>query len=58
MKDEEGNTLTNHTVGDVFCFVKAPGVEKVNPGGLSNIAPTMLKLMELPIPEEMDVPLV
>ncbi len=58
MRDPEGNMLTNHTVGDVFCFVKAPGVAHVRSGGLSHIAPTVLKLMELPIPAEMDSPLV
>ncbi len=58
MMDEEGHILTNHTVGDVWCFVMAPGVTGVKPGALNNIAPTVLKLMELPIPEEMDEPLV
>ena len=58
MRDEAGHILTNHTVGDVWCFVKAPGVSEVKPGALNNIAPTVLKLMELPIPEEMDEPLV
>ncbi len=58
MVDEEGNILTNHTVGDVWCFVMAPGVREVKPGALNNIAPTVLKLMELPIPEVMDEPLV
>ena len=58
MMDEEGNILTNHTVGDVWCFVMAPGVEEVKPGALNNIAPTVLKLMELPIPKEMDEPLI
>jgi 2,3-bisphosphoglycerate-independent phosphoglycerate mutase len=58
MKDESGNTLTNHTVGDVFCFVIADGVKEVKAGGLNNIAPTVLKLMNLDIPKEMDQPLV
>ncbi len=58
MMDENGKVLTNHTVGDVWCFVKAPGVTEVKPGALNNIAPTVLKLMDLPIPEEMDEPLV
>ena len=58
MRDEAGNILTNHTVGDVFCFVKAPGVEAVKTGGLANIASTVLKLMELPIPREMETPLI
>ena len=54
MKDEDGNTLTNHTVGKVWCFVMADGVTKVEAGGLNNIAPTVLKLMNVEIPEEMD----
>ncbi len=58
MKDENGNTLTNHTVGDVYCFVIAPNVIKVKNGSLNNIAPTVLKLMGLDIPKEMDEPLI
>jgi 2,3-bisphosphoglycerate-independent phosphoglycerate mutase len=58
MQDEDGNTLTNHTVGDVFCFVIAPNVTKIEDGGLNNIAPTVLKLMGLEIPKEMDKPLI
>lgn len=54
MKDEEGNVLTNHTVGKVWCFVMAEGVNKVEAGGLNNIAPTVLKLMNIEIPQEMD----
>lgn len=58
MKDENGNTLTNHTVGDVYCFVIAPNITKVKEGSLNNIAPTVLKLMGLDIPKEMDEPLI
>ena len=58
MKDDEGNTLTNHTVGEVWCFVMADGVTKVEAGGLNNIAPTVLKLMDIEIPSEMDHSLV
>lgn len=58
MRDENGNTLTNHTVGDVYCFVIAPNVEEVKTGSLNNIAPTVLKLMGLDIPKEMDEPLI
>ncbi len=57
MRDDEGNTLTNHTIGDVFCFVIAPNVTTIKNGGLNNIAPTVLKLMGLEIPKEMDEPL-
>jgi len=58
MKDENGNTLTNHTVGDVYCFVIDDDVKKVKEGALNNIAPTILKLMNLEIPQEMDSPLI
>lgn len=58
MKDEDGNTLTNHTVGDVYCFVIAQNVDVVKSGSLNNIAPTILKLMNLEIPKEMDEPLI
>ena len=54
MKDKNGNILTNHTVGDVYCFVISNQVTHINDGGLNNIAPTILKLMNLPIPKEMD----
>jgi 2,3-bisphosphoglycerate-independent phosphoglycerate mutase len=57
MRDAAGNVLTNHTVGDVFCFVKAKGVDAIRSGALSNVAPTILKIMGLPIPAEMDEPL-
>ena len=58
MRDTEGNVLTNHTVGSVWTFVMADGVQKVHPGGLNNIAPTVLKLMGVAIPAEMDEALV
>lgn len=58
MKDDEGNVLTNHTVGKVWCFVMAEGVSHVEPGGLNNIAPTVLKLMGIEIPKEMDKSLI
>jgi len=58
MWDENGNVLTNHTVGKVWAFVMAHGVEKVHPGGLNNIAPTVLKLMGIDKPSEMDETLI
>jgi 2,3-bisphosphoglycerate-independent phosphoglycerate mutase len=58
MRDDEGNVLTNHTVGKVWCFVDAEGVSHVKSGGLNNIAPTVLKLMGVPIPQEMDEALI
>ncbi|WP_458700018.1 2,3-bisphosphoglycerate-independent phosphoglycerate mutase [Sulfurospirillum sp. 1307] len=58
MLDDEGNVLTNHTIYDVFCFVKAKNVSKIKNGGLNNIAPTVLNLMGLEIPKEMDETLI
>ena len=57
MRDDEGNMLTNHTTGQVWCFCLADNVTKINDGGLNNIAPSVLKMMGLPIPKEMDKPL-
>lgn len=58
MFDEDGSKLTNHTTFDVYGFVMDKRVSKVEKGGLNNIAPTVLKLMGLSIPSEMDKPLV
>ena len=58
MKDENGNILTNHTTLDVFCFVIDENVKEVKNGGLNNIAPTVLKLMGLSKPDEMDEALI
>jgi len=58
MRDDSGNVLTNHTVGKVWCFVMSDGVKQVHPGALNNVAPTVLKLMGLDIPSEMDAPLI
>ncbi len=58
MKDKDGNRLTNHTVGDVYCFVISDEVIKVKEGALNNIAPTVLKLMNIEIPSEMDEALI
>ena len=55
MKDANGNILTNHTVGEVWCYVLADGVEQLKEGGgLNNIAPTVLEIMGLEVPTEMD----
>jgi 2,3-bisphosphoglycerate-independent phosphoglycerate mutase len=59
MKDAEGNVLTNHTVGEVWCYILADGVTEIKEGkGLNNVAPTILKLMGLDIPDEMDEALI
>jgi len=55
MKDNNGNVLTNHTVGDVWCYIMTKNTVKLKEGGgLNNIAPTVLEIMGLPTPIEMD----
>ncbi len=59
MLDSSGKMLTNHTVGEVWTFVISPKVKKLKDGGgLNNIAPTVLELMELEKPKEMDESLI
>ncbi len=57
MQNDKGEILTNHTTGDVWCFVMADGIKNVQTGALNNIAPSVLKIMGLEIPKEMDKPL-
>lgn len=58
MRDDAGNVLTNHTVGKVWCFVMDDEVKEVHPGALNNVAPTILKLMGIEKPSEMDQALI
>jgi len=54
MRDDNGNILTNHTVGDVFCFIIDSEVKQVKAGALNNIAPTILELMNIQKSNKMD----
>lgn len=54
MRDEDGEILTNHTVGDVHCFVVSKReICLKSDGDLSNLAASVLKLMGLAKPDEM-----
>ena len=58
MCDSNGNILTNHTVGEVWCFVDANKEVKLKSGGgLNNIARTVLELMGIEAPEVMSASL-
>lgn len=54
MQDKNGQTLTNHTVGDVYCFIMAEGVSAIRAGDLSHIAPSVLKILGIDKPAEMN----
>ena len=54
MVDEEGNVVTSHSLNPVpLLHIAEDPVELSNGGRLCDIAPTMLELMNLPIPAEM-----
>ena len=52
MWDENHKPVTSHTTNPVNCIITKKGIE-LNDGKLADIAPTMLKLLDIPIPEEM-----
>ena len=52
MWDENKLPVTSHTTNPVPCIITKEGIE-LNNGKLADIAPTMLELLELPIPQEM-----
>jgi 2,3-bisphosphoglycerate-independent phosphoglycerate mutase len=58
MKDSNGNTLTNHTTTEVYAILVSNEYKEIKDGRLSNIAPTVLKLMDIDIPPQMDEALI
>ena len=60
MFDEQGKKVTSHTTNPVpFCIVSNKKHKiKLKNGGLANIAPTILKLLNIEIPSEMQKPLI
>ena len=53
MKLSNGDPATAHTVNDVPFIVVGADISLRDDGGLSDVAPTMLELLELPKPVEM-----
>ena len=52
MWDENKKPVTSHTTNPVPCIITKEGLE-LNDGKLADIAPTMLTLLNLPVPKEM-----
>ena len=52
MWDEDKKPVTSHTTNPVPCIITKEGIELKN-GKLADIAPTMLKLLDLEQPVEM-----
>ena len=58
MIDKKGNKVTSHTTNLVpVYFVSEKQRPRLKKGGISQVAPTILKLLNLEIPESMDKPL-
>jgi len=51
--DDQGRPFTAHTTNPVPCIVTKQGVTLRDGGILADVAPTLLKLLELPQPKEM-----
>ncbi len=56
MLDEEGNVVTSHSTNPVpLIYVDTEGKEKsLHEGALCDLAPTLLNMMDLPVPSEME----
>ena len=52
MWDDAHKPVTSHTTNPVPCIITKKGIE-IRDGKLADIAPTILELLDLPIPEEM-----
>ena len=52
MWDENHKPVTSHTTNPVPCIITKENI-KLNDGKLADVAPTMLELLNLPIPKEM-----
>ena len=60
MIDEKGNVVTSHTTNPVPLWLvseKFKNVKLIDDGKLANVAPTILKLLNIEIPNTMDKPL-
>ncbi len=58
--DQEGNKVTSHTTNPVMLWLvseKNKNAKLIDGGKLSNVAPTVLKLLNLPIPSYMEKPM-
>jgi len=54
MINEDGTPNTAHTTNPVPCFLINTDYTEIKNGKLADVAPTVLKLMGVPIPKEMD----
>ena len=53
MINPDGTPNTAHTTNPVPCILIDPQYKHIKNGKLADIAPTILKLMDIPVPKEM-----
>lgn len=54
-KNADGSPNTAHSMNPVPCFIVSPACQSIPKAGkLADVAPTILNMMHLPIPKEMD----
>jgi len=51
--NEDGSPNTAHSLNPVPCILVTNDYDEIKPGILADVAPTLLKIMNIPIPEEM-----
>ena len=51
--NKNGSPNTAHTLNPVPCILISENYKKIKDGKLSDVAPTLLKIMNLKIPKEM-----
>jgi 2,3-bisphosphoglycerate-independent phosphoglycerate mutase len=51
--NEDGSPNTAHSLNPVPCILVSDDYKKINEGKLADVAPTLLKIMGVPIPKEM-----
>ena len=54
VENPDGSPNTAHTTNPVPCVLIDSDFKKINNGKLADIAPTILHIMNIPIPEIMD----
>ncbi|MDB2622662.1 2,3-bisphosphoglycerate-independent phosphoglycerate mutase, partial [Flavobacteriales bacterium] len=54
MINDDGTPNTAHTTNPVPCFLLNSGYSDIKNGKLADVAPSILKMMGIDIPEEMD----
>ena len=53
IEDDNTDPVTEHTINPVYCIVAGNGIKKIHSGGLKDIAPTVLDIVDITLSPEM-----